>query len=437
MKRRIDIELTEWQNSKFRKPLIIRGARQVGKTHSITVFGQRHFQDFAIFDFERDTTLHRIFEGDLDPVTICMKLEIHAAKRIVPGETLVFFDEIQACPRALLSLRYFYEQMPALHVIAAGSLLEFAMGDFSFPVGRVEFKWMRPLCFSEFLQAVDLSLYAAHLPNFSTMRPVDEILHEKMIEQLHRYAVVGGMPEAVSRYAKTRSLREVASVHQALCQAFTESLSKYRPRIDVESLRRIFEAVPNQVGSQIKYTRLDPESRVEKIKNILLILEQSLLICPIRSASAHGVPLGANASVKVFKCLFLDLGLMQYLSGANAGRLVIENRMLDGYKGALAEQFVGQQLLCHGQGSENGRLYYWSRARKSSSAEIDYLIVRNGKIIPIEVKSGPGGRLKSMQVFMKEHPDCREGLVLSLSNIKVDKRYRLRYLPLYALPEMV
>jgi len=435
MNRIIDGALSKWKDSRFRKPLIVRGARQVGKTHSILAFGQHHFKDAAVFDFERDASLHRIFEADLDPKTICMQLEIHAAKRIIAGETLVFFDEIQACPRALLSLRYFYEQMPALHLIAAGSLLEFAMGEYSFPVGRVEFMWMRPLCFSEFLEAVDLSLYAQSLPTLSMDCPLPDLLHQKLISQVHQYTIVGGMPEAVSRYAQTLSLQETATVHQALCQAFNESLAKYNRQLDVACMRRIFESLPNQVGSRIKFSRLDPESRVEKVKRILQVFEQALIVRPVRSASAHGLPLGANASAKVFKCLFLDIGLMQHLCGLDPGKMVLEQRLLDAYKGALAEQFVGQQLLCHGEASENNQLYYWSRDRKSSSAEIDYLIAHNGKIIPVEVKAGPGGRLKSMQVFLREHPECEEGYVLSLSNFRVEKEYKLKFVPLYAVPQ--
>lgn len=200
-------------------------------------------------------------------------------------------------------------------------------------------------------------------------------------------------------------------------------------------MQRIFRALPAQVGTQIKYSRLDPESRVEKIKRILQVLQQTLLVQPVRSASAHGLPLGAHASSKVFKCLFLDIGLMQHLCGVDAGRMILEKRLLDAYKGALAEQFVGQQLLCHGNGSENGHLFYWSRSQKSSSAEIDYLVVRDGRIIPIEVKAGPGGRLKSLQVFLREHPDCTDGYVFSLSNFRTEANYNLRYLPIYTLPE--
>ena len=265
-------------------------------------------------------------------------------------------------------------------------------------------------------------------------RPLADSVHEKLIDQLHLYTIIGGMPEAVARYVQTRSLKEVAAVHRSLCQAFNESLAKYNRHVDTACMHRVFDSLPNQVGSQIKYSRLDPESRVEKIKRILQILEQALLVQPVRSASAHGLPLGSNASAKVFKCLFLDIGLMQHICGVDAGKMILGKRLIDAYNGSLAEQFVGQQILCHGNGSESGQRYYWSRDRKSSSAEIDYIIVRDARIIPIEVKAGPGGRLKSMQVFMREHPQCKEGYVLSLSNFRLEKNYRLRFVPLYALP---
>ncbi|MBI4027330.1 MAG: ATP-binding protein [Verrucomicrobia bacterium] len=432
MKRRIDKVLMEWKNRRLRKPLVVRGARQVGKTHSITSFGRQEFDSMMHLDFELDRRLRRIFDGDLTPANVLLQCEAYTGKTAVPGKTLLFLDEIQACPRALLSLRYFHEQMPALHVIAAGSLLEFALEDVAFPVGRVEFEWLRPLCFDEFLWAAGLDHLAAQIPGLDANQPVPDALHEKLLEQLRLYFLIGGMPEAVSTFVESHVLATVVPIHQTLCQSYFHDLSKYGARVDRECLEHIFEQIPARVGGQIKYTSLHPEKRIEKIKETLRVLERALLIHKVHATSAQGLPLGADASPNVFKAVFLDIGLMQHVCGLSARDILDERDLLDVYRGALAEQFVGQELLVHANGSENGRLYYWARPQKSSSAEVDYLLVRQGRIIPIEVKSGAWGRLKSLWIFLQEHPHCKAGIILSSAPTRADAAGVVKALPLYA-----
>ena len=433
MKRIIDNKLLQWKLRKKRKPLVLRGARQVGKTYSVTAFGHDQFETLVQIDFELDRGLSRIFDGDLSPKSLALQLEAYTGKTIEPGRTLLFMDEIQACPRALMALRYFYEKMPELHVIAAGSLLELALGDVSFPVGRVEFEWLRPLCFQEFLWAVGQEKLAEQIPGMDARKPVPDALHKKLLEQLRLYFLVGGMPEAVEGFVESHSLAQVEPVHRALCQAYMQDFVKYGDRVDRECIERVFEQIPRQFGRHIKYTSLHPEKRIEKIKESLGILERALIIHKVHSSDANGLPLGAGASDKVFKALFLDIGLMQHLSGMTAREVLSQADLLDVYRGALAEQFVGQELLVHANGSENGKVYYWSRPQKSSSAEVDYLLVHDGKIIPIEVKSGALGRLKSLWIFMDEHPHCERALVLSSSNVEQHKDRPATVLPLYAI----
>ena len=430
MKRLIDDALSRWKTQRNRKPLMIRGARQVGKTYSVEAFGRAYFEHFLKIDLELERSIHRAFEGDLSPKHLLLQFEAAYGQRLVPGKSLLFLDEIQACPRALMALRYFYEQMPELHVIGAGSLLEFTFEEISFPVGRVQFEWLRPLGFREFLWALNLEPLAEQLPNLTREAPLPDVIHEKFRRQLAVYFLVGGMPEAVAAFAETGSLAEVRQVHRSLYQAYVQDFVKYRKRVDVELLDHVFQQLPANTGSRIKYARLYPEKRVEKIKEAVNLLEHALLIHKVRAASAQGLPLGAGASDKAFKTVFLDIGLMQHICGIPAASVLNQGALLDVYRGALAEQFVGQELLLNG-GSENDKLYYWQRKKTGSSAEVDFLIVREGKIYPVEVKSGRPGRLKSMNLFLQEHPDSPLGIVLNLGNVQHAPEYKLKFLPIY------
>jgi len=433
MKRTIEQKLADWKTSRFRKPLIIRGARQVGKTYSVTRFGQTRFDHFLSIDFERDRTIHRIFDQDLSADRLIMELEVLLNTRIVPGTTLLFFDEIQACPRAVLSLRYFYEERPDLHIIAAGSMLEFTLGDVSFPVGRVSFEWMRPMTFHEFLNALDLHLLAQRLPHVFAENhvPVSQAVHIKLCEQLKYYLLTGGMPEAVDRYRQTGSLVQSTAVHEEIFQSYLQSLVKYNQRADVDSLDHLMRSVPRHVGSQIKYTRLVPDQRIEKTKSSLHILEKALIIQTVAAASAAGLPLNAHVSARKMKPLFLDVGLMQYVCGMDPAAILADKDLSMIYQGALAEQFVGQELLAAG-GSENGKLFYWARDKKNSNAEVDYLKIHQGEVFPIEVKSGPAGRLKSLHLFLAEHPQVTQGVVMSPAGYECQRVENLLFLPVYA-----
>jgi uncharacterized protein len=361
---------------------------------------------------------------------LILELEVYTGTNIIPGKTLLFFDEIQECERALLSLRYFYEEIPELHIIAAGSMLEFSLGTISFPVGRISFEWLRPLTFHEFLIALDKRILADNLPCIADFKPVSENLHLKIMEHLRLYLLTGGMPEAIKRYRQTESLTQSFAVHEEIYQPYLQSLVKYNKRTDIDSLDHLMRSVPAHVGKQIKYTGLDPDRRIEKTKKSLRILERALILHIVQSSKASGLPLNADVSSKIIKPLFLDVGLMQYVCGINPYDILKHNDLSNVYKGALAEQFVGQELIAAG-GSENFKMFYWSRAKKSSSAEIDYLYVKNGKIFPIEVKSGSAGKLKSMHIFLKEHPDISTAYVMSPVSFKEQHVDKLRFLPFY------
>lgn len=434
MQRKIDQTLKNWRDNPRRKPLIIRGARQVGKTYSILEHGKAEYDSCVHLDFLQLRQLSKIFDGDLIPQKMLTQIEVEVSQRILPGKTLLFLDEIQECPQAIVALRYFYEQMPELHIIAAGSLLELALEKISIPVGRVEYTFMRPMGFEEFCLALGEELLTQHFPSCRfTKTPVQisESIHEKMVEYLRYYFLVGGMPEAVKVFFETRSLLEVFKVHQQICHGYLEDFSKHRDEVDLECVARIFSAIPKKVGSQIKYTALYPEKRIEVIKASLHFLMRLMIVHPIYATSGNGLPLGVAASAKIFKCLFLDIGLMQHLCGGTQQDILDETDLTKVYQGALAEQFVGQELLVQREGSENGKLYYWVRAERSSNAEVDFLWIENGVIVPVEVKNSASGRLKSLHLFLKEHPGSPRGLVLTTRNT-IEWQDPLFFLPLYA-----
>jgi predicted AAA+ superfamily ATPase len=433
MKRIIEKDLKIWKESSYRKPLIVRGARQVGKTYSIKKFGKDSFENTVLIDFEKDPSLKKVFEGELSPERVIRDIEVATNYRITPGKTLLFFDEIQTCPRAVLSLRYFYEELPELHVISAGSLLELVLGDVSFPVGRVEFLWMRPMSFKEYLEALGFERLAEELPVFGEEYEISDFHHSKYLDHLKNYFFIGGMPEPILRYLQSKSFLEVKKSHEALMDTYMQSFHQYSTKVDKEAISRLLRQIPQQIGKQIKYTRLDPDSRIERTKSTLHLLEKSLLIQIIRNSNASQLPLGASASDKVFKALFLDIGLMQHLCGVEPVYLSQEVDLMSPFQGALAEQFIGQELLVHRNGSEQGKLYYWSRAKKSSNAEIDYLISREGKIVPIEVKNAPAGRLRSLHLYLQEHPNTPYGIVLSTANHETKSMGNLLFFPLYTI----
>jgi len=425
MKRFIDQELLKWKHRKRRKPLIIRGARQVGKTYSIRSFGESHFDMFALADLERNPELHRIFNGNLDAKQIIADLEILLGQKIYPGKTLLFIDEIQACPRAITALRYLYEEMPDLHVIAAGSLLEFAMKDISFPVGRIQFLQLYPLCFVEYLLSIGHNEAARIL--LEPPKAVSEPVNAFLLEELRRYFFIGGMPESVLSYMESGSMQEAFEVQAEICETYRMDFAKYRPQVNKDCLNSVLTSISQNVGQQIKYSRLATGFSNPTLKKAFDLLAMAKIIAKIPSTDPSGLPIGASSSDKVFKGLMVDIGLMRYLTGMPINIEYQKAELLNIYRGGMAEQFVGQEMLL----SQNGSLHYWSRQAKSSSAEVDYLAIIDGQIYPIEVKSGPSGRLKSLHIFLKTYQNCPKGIVFSTGPYGELAQERISFVPLY------
>lgn len=425
MKRMIEDQLLAWKSSTRRKPLLVRGARQVGKTYSIEAFGNQHFSSAVTVDLERNPGFHRIFEPDLDPSRVLAEIEILRNSRIVPGEALLFLDEIQACPRAIQALRYFHEEMPELHVIAAGSLLEFALGDLPFPVGRIQFLEMHPLCFAEYLLASGHERAAEVV--LSSPRPVGQTTHDFLLSELRKYLFSGGMPEAVRVFVESGSLADGISVHAELCHAYRQDFAKYRPRVNPACLEAVLTGIAQRVGQPIIYNRLADGFSPPTKKKAFETLCRARIARRIPSASPAGLPLGASASPKRMKAILVDTGLWQYLCGMRVEVEFARADLLSIYRGAMAEHFVGQELAVS-QGSE---LHCWMRKARSSSAEVDYLVQVKGEVVPIEVKGAPAGRLRSMHRLLQDYPSCQQGLVLSTAPYAELPEQKLLFLPLY------
>lgn len=396
MKRNITKTLINWKKHPLRTPLIIRGARQVGKTYVIESFGKEEFQNSLTINFESSPQYFLCFET-MDPVAIVSQIELISKRKIIPGKTLLFLDEIQQCPRALQSLRYFKEKLPELHVIAAGSLLEFAINDdnFSFPVGRVQFAKLFPLSFEEYLEASgDASLKEA-LYSFTIDSPPTSAIHNHLLSRVKDYFVIGGMPVSLLTHLKTHSLLETRYAQKSLWEAYESDFGKYANKSQHRHLRKIFTEIPRLIGDHIKYSRIDPSlpNPTREMKHAIELLRLAGLLHPIIATSAGSLPLLVGIRENIFKLLFLDIGLVNQIMDVDP---LFPNIMT----GPLAEQFVGQELIATADPLLDLKLFFWTR--EQGTAEVDYLFPFQGAVYPIEVKAGKSGKLKSLYLFLKE-----------------------------------
>lgn len=420
------IKLDEWKASPARKPLIVRGARQVGKSYLIHEFGKTRFNGkIHTVDFEKHPDWRGIFDANLDPLRIISELEILMNTRISADSDLLFFDEIQACPKAIMSLRYFYESIPSMHVISAGSLLEFALRDISFPVGRVTLMNMFPMSFYEFLLSTGNGKAAEIILSDPVKLP--ETVHRMLLESLRRYMFIGGMPECIKAWHKSQSIVDIFGIQTDLINTYRQDFSRYAPYSDKRSLNHTLTTIAKNVGHQIKYTQLSDDFTGPTNKKAFDLLNTARVVHKIRSASPASLPLGASASEKKFKAIPVDVGLLRSLLDLPANLEYTKNDLLALYNGILAEQFAGQEFLSAGMKN----LYYWSREAKSSTAEVDYLIVRNHKICPVEIKSGAAGKLKSLHLLLKNYPDIDQAYVLSTGPYGKLPDQKITFLPLY------
>lgn len=439
--RAIDKYLLEWKNEKRHKPLLLRGARQVGKSSAVRQLGKA-FTHFVEVNFERDREIMSIFAGNLKPQDIASRLSVFYGSPIIPGKTLLFLDEIQACPEAIHSLWFFYEDYPELHVIAAGSLLEFALKKMSsFGVGRVRSLFMYPMSFDEFLVATGHTGWADAKQSASPDNPLFEALHGKLVETFRSYLMVGGMPEAVTQWVETGDYLKCQQVQDDIMLAYEDDFSKYETKADPMLLRQTLRSVALQIGSKFVFSQVQGNYRSEKIKAALELLKDAGLIRPVIHTAANGVPLGAETNEKFVKYLFLDSGLLLRLLGlentsgpSEMSRFILVSTASDLVnKGHVTEMVAGLEMLKYNTPTQRHDLYYWQNLSRGAQAEVDYVIVKDMNIVPIEVKAGTSGSMKSMYQFMSDKK-LGYGIRTSLENFgKLDK---IDILPLYALSNL-
>lgn len=433
MKRQIYTHLEAWKVSSSRMPLLVRGARQIGKTYIIESFARAEFEDSLIVNFEVQPEYQACF-STLDPKTILDRLEFISQKKITPGKTLLFLDEIQECPEAIQALRYFKEQYTTLHVIGAGSLLEFTLNEaeFRMPVGRVEFLYMYPLNFSEFLNALGHEKLIQHISHANIVSGIDPVAHQQLLKHLKLFFVLGGMPAVIQAYIDGESPLRCQGIQAFLLNTYRNDFGKYASRANQQHCRRIFEKTPSLIAKHFKYNDIDPDTQSRSLKIALHLLIQAGLLLPVYETKASALPLNAAINEKKFKLLFVDIGLVNFSTQLSASILMQDDLLLLN-DGAIAEQFVGQELIATQPNFHEPALYFWQQNQRNDSAEVDYIIQHQQHIFPIEVKAGKTGRLRSLHAFINTHKSPI-GIKISQEPLRFDGK--ILSLPLYMISEL-
>ncbi len=434
LKREIDKDLLAWKQDDSRKPLLLRGARQVGKSSAIRELA-RNFEYYLEINFEEQKQVHTLFAGDLSPEELCENLSVLYKIPVIPGKTLLFFDEIQSCIPAISSLRFFYEKLPSLHLIAAGSLLEFALEDLpSFGVGRVRTLFMYPFSFDEFLIAINETDLLEIKRKSSAAEPVNEVLHKKLISLLKRFLILGGMPEVIAQYSQTQNMMACQLIINDLLVSLKSDFTKYRKRVPPSRLSEVFNSVARQTGGKFVYANSSADSNHNQIKEALELLIMAGLVIPVTHSSANGIPLGAESNEKKRKMLIFDTGIFLHLMGLEISDVLFSDDFNLVNKGSLAELFAGLEIVKSESCFSQPQLFYWQREALNSNAEIDYLVQSGEQVIPVEVKAGTQGSMQSMFLFLEEkHKPW--GIRASLENFS--SHGKIRVCPLYAIREIV
>ena len=442
MKRSALAYLLEWKRRDRRKPLVVRGARQVGKSYLVEDFAAHEFAGRLTVNADRDRDFLRRLVHE-SPARMLQLLELQYGQRLIPGQSLLFFDEIQAVPELFARLRYFYEDIPELHVLAAGSLLDFVLEEhsFSMPVARIEYLHLGPMTFGEFLDATGNERWNAFRTALGCRDSMPEAAHATLSTLFRTFLSLGGMPEAVDTYVRTNSLLEADRVKATILGTLRDDFAKYGRRVNHDRLLRVFDRLPALVARKFKYVNVSREDSAREIGHCLHLLELARLVYRVRRTTCSGLPLGAEARDDAFKVLFLDVGLLLRACGLGAATVEHGSDLMLVNAGAVAEQVVGQHLLYARPCWELLELYCWAREKPTAAAEVDYVIARAGQIVPVEVKAGKKGTVRSLWQFVAEK---RTELALRFNTEKpslldaVDTMhdrtrvaYRLLSLPLY------
>ena len=414
MKRLIMNKLIEWKNSKNRKPLIIRGARQVGKTYILKQFGEDNYEGVAYFNFDHDENLYNLFDNTKDPTRILEQLAFIYGKAIIPGKTLIFFDEIQECPNALNSLKYFQEEANEYHIVCAGSLLGIRLAHTSFPVGKVEFINMYPMSFSEFLLADGCENLVNYMKSINKIENISDIFFNMLEEKLKAYFIIGGMPEAVNSWVNEKDMEKVNKIQDDILRAYESDFSKHTNNTEANKISLIWNSIPSQLSRENKkflYQTVKAGARAREYEDALNWLNDANLIYKIYNINKPSLPLKAYNDLSCFKIYMNDIGLLRRMAGIDS-RIIIEgNKLFEEFKGTFAENYVLNTLIMMYQNTPN----YFTFDRY----EIDFIIQNKNNIIPIEVKSNKSTNNTSLSKYNEKY-DNNISIRFSMNNLIMD-----------------
>jgi predicted AAA+ superfamily ATPase len=400
MERAIYKDLIDWKNNLNRKPLLLQGARQVGKTYIVSEFGKKEYVNFVYLNFEQDLNLHAFFKSQLIPSQIIENLSIYLGKKIVAKDTLIFFDEIQVLPEVLTSLKYFNEQAPEYHIISAGSLLGISMAAHrSFPVGKVNFLSMYPLSFLEYLTAVGEGLLGGKISEKTDVLPINDIFHDRLISHVKKYCFIGGMPEVVKHYVEQKDVLSVRKIQNEILAAYKRDFSKYNDKNQALKISELWSSLPSQISKEnkkFKYSDVRKKARAATFEHTIEWLKNAGLVNVVYNISTPKIPLSGYADVSKFKLCLFDTGLLGAMLNVSSKIIVDPTELFTEYNGAFIENFVAQELIGH----KSDDLFYWT---SKSDAEVDYLLQLVDEIFPLEVKSGLSRNLKSLRSYESKY----------------------------------
>ena len=425
MKRDIYEYLATWRHSSTRKPLVLKGARQVGKTYILQEFGEKEYADLAYFNFEEDPDLKSFFSGRLQPDKIIQTLSIYREKKILPGETFIIFDEVQNSPETLTSLKYFCEKAPEYHVVAAGSLLGVKIGQSApFPVGKVNFLDLYPMTFAEFLDATGKPALREFIEE-SDFEPIPAAFHTELTDLLKMYHFVGGMPEAVKQYVATQDLQSVRQIQEEILESYALDFSKYTTKSEAIRLAATWSSIPRQLAKENKrftYSEITKNARAREYSESIQWLVDAGIVIKVHCTHTPKLPLSAYKE-DFYKLYLLDVGLLGAMIKVSGRAIVQGNSLFSEYNGSFVENYAAQELVAHGQ----KELFYWTSKRQ---AEVDFVIALDDQVWPLEVKAGVSKQKKSLRVYGDKYkPEFLSRA--TLMNFKQDDD--IRNYPLYAL----
>ncbi len=429
MYRKIFEYLKNWKENPYRKPLILQGARQVGKTHSVLTFGKKEYDNVVYFNFETDIRLKETFEENITPDYLIPILSRISNQTIVKEKTLIFFDEIQLCERALTSLKYFYEQAPEYHIIVAGSLLGIAVNreQFSFPVGKVDMKTLYPMDMEEFLMAMgEDELISAIKKSFEENIPMPFVLHEAAMEYYRKYLIVGGMPECVSKFKETENYQLIRHTQDMILLSYLNDMSKYNVTNEIKKTRLVYDNITVQLSKEntrFQYKLIKTGGRASEFENAIEWLTLSGITSKIYGLEDIQKPLENYKNIDSFKIYISDIGLLCAKKEIIPEDILYLSKELNDFKGGMTENYVNIHLNINGYTQ-----YYWKAQR--GTGEVDFIIMREGKIIPVEVKSADNTRAKSLETYMKKY-NPEYAVKISSKNFGFENN--IKSIPLYAV----